>query len=400
MNLARLTTRIGAHLLFTLLFFLGWAWLNIEVIATPAWVDVLFAGSVVIWLLSETRLVDPLIRSRNRGLLTILSWSTLSAALCVAVAWAVQGLVNFQAQTFIRDVLFPLAAAEELIVDLRDQVQARSYGLQSDEWGILARALGGLSVLALLVAMLTRLAWLSLWPHIALVLVQVRIALPTLRLRHRRIDQWFWRIGLVLAAVLMLIVWFGGRRTPPAAAFDWRNSIAGPALPLQVTDIVVDPRRGWIFAATDAGVFRSEDAGATWQPMNRVSTIRATFRHLALDPHIDRLYALEAVVGGGRVYQFDLGAPPDTAGWAFIGENGTTAAIQEAAAATGERVFGTGSLGRVTFIAPIPRRKAARIRCSPAMPTRTSTALNRKRGWRRLPASSTVQVMAVQVGSI
>ena len=104
---------------------------------------------------------------------------------------------------------------------------------------------------------------------------------------------------VVLAAPVLAAI---DNALTPGISFE--RAATGPVLPSVVRDFAVDEATGIIYAATNAGVFRSDDGGDTWQPASR-GLADVDVQNVVFDARNATLYA--AVYGLG-VFVSDDGA--------------------------------------------------------------------------------------------
>lgn len=98
---------------------------------------------------------------------------------------------------------------------------------------------------------------------------------------------------LCVALALPVLATIDNARAPDLS---FEHLATGPVLPSVARDFAVDPASGVVYAATNAGVFRSDDNGDTWQPASR-GLADVDVQNVLVDAQRGALYA--AIFGLG-----------------------------------------------------------------------------------------------------
>lgn len=248
---------IGLWLLASALC-MAWAWFNIRVFPVPTWVDTVFGASLIIWLLQQTSKFTKHL-ARHPHLLR-LSWILSLLALLEGILWAALSFVDRNLHSLLYSVLSPFSFANKLIDELRSGAFLTPVLIAQ-----LALAILGLGALALITALASSIAGLSLRflldPFFDK--LQTRFRLPPFRP-----ERWLAHFGRIILSTLILIVAASIVAVAANARIlpiTWSSTISGPNASSVVTRLAYDQRSDTLYAETSGDMFRSVDGGNSWQ---------------------------------------------------------------------------------------------------------------------------------------
>ncbi len=115
-------------------------------------------------------------------------------------------------------------------------------------------------------------------------------------LRPTRLAAWLRRIVVGAVCVALALPTLAALDNARAPDIPFEHLATGPVLPAVVRDFAADPASGALYAATSAGVFRSDDDGDSWQPASR-GLADVDVQNVVVDAQRGALYA--AVFGLG-----------------------------------------------------------------------------------------------------